>query len=64
MSKPGIPYENGGPIALCMKGAVIAIINEIKPLPEVEAVETIVAWTSKGELGGETPLVVVVVEGV
>jgi hypothetical protein len=41
--KPGIPYENGGPVALWVNGAVIAAIDGIRPLPEVEAVETIVA---------------------
>jgi hypothetical protein len=41
--KLGIPYENGGPVALCVSGAVIISMDEIKPLPEVEAVETMVA---------------------
>jgi len=45
VSKPGIPYENGGPITLFMKCAVISPIDGIKPLPEVEAVEITVAWT-------------------
>jgi hypothetical protein len=39
-------------------------MDRIRPLIEVEAVETMVAQTCEGELGYETPLVVVVVEGV
>jgi hypothetical protein len=64
VSKPSILYENGGPFALYVKGTVIITIYGIIPLPEVVAIETIVAQTYEGELGGETPLVVVVVEGV
>jgi hypothetical protein len=64
VSKPGIPYENGGPVALYVNGAMIVAIDEIRPLPEVEAVDTIVVWTCKGELGDKMPPVVVVVEGV
>jgi hypothetical protein len=64
VSKLGIPYENGGPIALCVNDAVITAMDGIRPLPEVEVVETIVAWTCEGELGGGTPPVVAVVEGV
>jgi hypothetical protein len=60
--KPGIPYENGGPVTLWVKGAVITAIDEIRPLPEVEAVKTIVAWTNDGWLGGEIPPIVTVVE--
>jgi hypothetical protein len=65
VSKSGIPYENGGPVALCVNGAVIAAIDGIRPLPEVEVVETIVVQTDEGGLGGRNaPLVVAVVEGV
>jgi hypothetical protein len=64
VSKSGIPYEKGGPVALCVNGAVIATINGIRSFPEVEVVETIVVQTGEGELGGGTPPVVVVVEGV
>jgi hypothetical protein len=44
--------------------AVIATIDGIKPLPEVEAVETMVVWTIEGGLGGEMPPIMVVIEGV
>ena len=64
MSKLGIPYENYEPVTLYVNGSMITAIDKIRPLPKVEAVETIVAQTYEGELGGETPLVVVVVEGV
>jgi hypothetical protein len=53
-----------GLVALCVNGAVITTMDEIIPLPEVEVVKTIMAWTYEGELGGRTPLVVAVVERV
>jgi hypothetical protein len=62
--KPGIPYENGGPIALLVNGSMIAAIDKIRPLPEVEAVDTIVVWTGDGWLGGRKTLVVTTVEGI
>ena len=64
MSKLGILYENGGHVTLCVNDSVIIAIDEIRLLPKVEAVETIVARTCKGELGGRTPPIVAVVEGV
>ena len=55
-------YENGGPIALGGKGVVDFSIEEIGPLCEVEAVETMVAWTRDGGLGGGNyPMVTTVV---
>jgi hypothetical protein len=56
--KPSIPYENGGPIALCVNGAVVFTNDGIEPLPEVEGVETTVVRTSKGGLGGKIPSMV------
>jgi hypothetical protein len=53
-----------GPVALWVNGAVIAAIDGIRPLPEVEAVETMVVWTDEGGLGGGMPPIVVVIEGV
>jgi hypothetical protein len=54
--KLGIPYENGGPVALWVKGAVITIIEGIRPFPKVEAVETMVVLTDDDLLGGgKTP---------
>jgi hypothetical protein len=63
MSKLGISYENRGLIALVINSAVITAMDGIKSLPEVELVDTIVAQTYQGELGGGTPPVVVVIEG-
>jgi hypothetical protein len=60
--KPGIPYENRGPVALWVKGVVIAAIERITPFPKVEAVEAIVAQTGDDWLGGRTRLVVTSVE--
>jgi hypothetical protein len=64
LSNLSIPYENGGPIALCVNGAVISTIEKIIPLPKVDVVETMVVWTDDGGLGGGMPHVVAVVEGV
>jgi hypothetical protein len=58
---PSILYENRGPVALWVKGAVISSIDRIRPFPEVEAVETIVAQIDDSWLGGGTPPVVNVV---
>jgi hypothetical protein len=62
--KLGIPYENGGFVALWVNEVVIAVIDRIRPLPEVEVVDTIVVWTGDGWLGGGTPPVVTVIEGI
>ena len=39
----GIPYENGGPVALGVKGVVAAMIDGIGPLCDVVAAKTMVA---------------------
>jgi hypothetical protein len=55
-------YENGGPVTLGVKGDVAAAIDGIRPLCEVEAVETMVAQTDDGGLGGgKSPMVTTVV---
>jgi len=64
MSKLGIPYENEGPIALYRNGAMTVTMDGIRPLPEVEAIETIMDWTYELELGGVMPPIVAVIEGV
>ena len=43
-------YENRGPVALCVKGVVSAAIDGIRPLLEVEAVDTMVASIDNGGL--------------
>ena len=57
----GIPYENGGPVALGVKGVVAAAIDGIGPLCDVVAVETMVARTNDGKLGDDSPVVATVV---
>jgi hypothetical protein len=47
-----------------VKGAVVATKDRIKPLLEVEVVETMVAQTDDGGLGGGTPPVVTTVVGI
>jgi hypothetical protein len=54
----GIPYENGGPIALGVKGGVATAIDGVGPLCDVVAAETMVAQTAdKGKLGEASPVV-------
>jgi hypothetical protein len=57
----GIPYENGGPIALGVKGVVAATIDGIRPLCDVVEAETMVARTDDGKLGDASPVVATVV---
>jgi hypothetical protein len=57
-------YENGGPIALGGKGVVDFAIDEIGPLCELEAVETMVARTGGGGLGGGKSPVVTTIVGI
>ena len=57
----GIPYENGGPVALGVKGGVAAAIDGVSPLCDVVATETMVARTAdKGKLGEASPVVATV----
>jgi hypothetical protein len=51
-------------VALWVKGVVIATIDGIRPLPEVEAVKTIVVRNGDGWLGGGKSPVVMAVEGI
>jgi hypothetical protein len=62
LPKPGIPYENRGPVTFWVNGAVIAAMDGIRLLPEVEAVETIVVRTGDGWLGGGISPVVIVMK--
>ena len=57
MPELGIPYENGGPVALGVKGGVAAAIDGDGPLCDVVAVETVVAWTNNDKLGDASPVV-------
>jgi hypothetical protein len=47
-----------------VKGVVAAAIDEIRPLCEVEEVETMVAQTSDGGLGGGNSPVVTTIVGI
>ena len=57
----GISYENGGPVALGVKGVVAAAIDGVGPLCDIVAVETMVAQTDDGKLGDDSPVVATVV---
>jgi hypothetical protein len=57
----GIPYENGGPIALGVKGVVAVAIDGIGTLCDVVAIETMVAQTDDAKLGYASPVVEMVV---
>jgi hypothetical protein len=57
-------YENGGPVALGGKGVMATTIDGIRPLCKVEAIETMVARTGDGGLGGENFPVVTTVVGI
>jgi hypothetical protein len=57
----GIPYENEGPIALGVKGVVVAAIDGIGPLCDIVVDETMVAQTDDGKLGDDSPVVATVV---
>ena len=62
MPELGIPYENGEPVALGVKGVVATVIDGISPLCDVVAVETMVAQTvDKGKLGELSPVVTTVI---
>jgi hypothetical protein len=47
-----------------VKGAVVSTIDGIRPLLEVEVVETMVAQIDDGGLGGGTPPMVTTVVGI
>jgi hypothetical protein len=57
----GILYENGGPVALGVKGVVAAAIDGFGPLCDVVAANTMVAWIDDGKLGDDSPVVATVV---
>jgi hypothetical protein len=56
----GIPYENGGPVALGVKGGVATAIDGDRPLCDIVAAETVVARTVDGKLGDASPVVTMV----
>jgi hypothetical protein len=60
----GIMYENGGPVTLYVKGEVVIAKYGIRTLLEVEVVETVVARTNDGGVGGRTPPMTTTVAGI
>ena len=55
-------YENGGPVALGVKGVVAATIDGVGPLCDVVAAETMVAQNvNKGKLGEASSVVTTVI---
>jgi hypothetical protein len=60
----GILYENGGPITFCVKGSIAIAKDGIGPLLEVEAAETMVAWSGDGGVGGGKPPVTTTMIGI
>jgi hypothetical protein len=57
----GIPYENGGLVALSVKGVVVAMIDGLGPLCDIVVAETMVSHTNDGKLGDASPMVATVV---
>jgi hypothetical protein len=57
----GIPYENGGPVALGVKRVVAATIDWFVPLCDIVVAETMVARRDDGQLGEDSPMVATVV---
>ncbi len=57
----GIPYENGVPVALDVKGFVAAAIDGIGPLCDVVAAGAMVLRTTDDKLGEASPVVITVI---
>jgi hypothetical protein len=60
----GIPYENGGPVILCVNGAVVIAKYRIRPLLKVDTFETMVAQTNDCGVGGGTPPMMKIMAGI
>jgi hypothetical protein len=57
----GIPYENGDPVALDVKGFGAATIDGVGPLCDVVVAGAMVLWTTNGKLGEASPVVTTVI---
>jgi hypothetical protein len=57
----GIPYENGAPVALDVKGFVATMIDGVSPLCDVVAAGAMVLLTTDGKLGEVSPEVTTVI---
>ena len=56
----GIPYENGAPVALDVKGFVAATIDGVGPLCAEVAAGAMVVLTTDCKLGEASPVVTIV----
>jgi hypothetical protein len=61
ISELGIPYENGAPVALDVKGFVAATIDGDGPLCDEVAAGAMVVLTADGKLGEASPVVTTVI---
>ena len=57
----GIPYENGEPVALDVKGFVAATIDGVGPLCDVVMAGAMVLRTTNDKLGEASPVVTTVI---
>jgi hypothetical protein len=57
----GIPYENGAPVALDVKGFVAATIDGVGPLCDEVTAGAMVVLTADGMLGEASPVVTTVI---
>jgi hypothetical protein len=57
----GIPYENGEPVALAVKGFVAAMIDGVGPLCDEVVAGAMVLRTTDGGLGEASPVVTTVI---
>jgi hypothetical protein len=61
VSELGIPYENGEPVALDVKGFVVFAIEGVGPLCDEGVTGAIVLWTTDDKLGEASPVVITVI---
>jgi hypothetical protein len=61
ISELGIPYENGAPVALDVKGFMAAMTDGVGPLCDEVAAGTMVVLTTDGKLGEASPVVTTVI---
>ena len=57
----GIPCENGAPVALDVKGFVVAMIDGVGPLCDEVTAGAMVLLTTNGKLGEASPVVTTVI---
>ena len=57
----GIPYENGEPVALDVKGFVAAAMDGVGPLCDIVVAGAMVLRTTDDKLGETSPVVTIVI---